>query len=60
MNKYPMSSEGNDLKQAEERLRQKWGPTLYTNWLGESLALGSFLTKLRHLVISISVKWLTL
>ncbi|MBW0479679.1 hypothetical protein O181_019394 [Austropuccinia psidii MF-1] len=25
--------EGNDLQQAEERLREKWGPTLFKNWL---------------------------
>lgn len=25
--------EGNDMKQAEERLREKWGPTLYKNWM---------------------------
>ncbi|KAH9814336.1 integral membrane protein [Melampsora americana] len=25
--------EGNDLEQAEERLREKWGPTLYQGWM---------------------------
>ncbi|CAH7672787.1 hypothetical protein PPACK8108_LOCUS7618 [Phakopsora pachyrhizi] len=25
--------EGNDLKHGEERLKQKWGPTLWKNWM---------------------------
>jgi len=48
--------EGNDLKQAEERLREKWGPTLYKNWIVfiplQAINFGLVPSHLRLLVIN--------
>ncbi|KAI9628618.1 hypothetical protein KEM48_011574 [Puccinia striiformis f. sp. tritici PST-130] len=46
----------NDLKQGEERLREKWGPTLYKNWIVfiplQAINFGVVPSHLRLLVIN--------